>query len=269
MESSNENSPNQESVLSSSEGKNSTNNLPIPPIQEANADRGELGSFGQLFEKSWNIFKIGVWKFVGISIVPPLLALIPLVIIGFVAAFLLISQKGSPMVWPIIILLGFLGLISLIVVSMISKAGTYLLFKNIDKNPLVKETFFLAKKDAWSFFEISCIAAVFTLLWSFLFIIPGIIAAIRYSFAPWAYFFEGLKGSAAIERSKQLVAGNFGWVFMNYLFLFAGTMVLSFIGSKLGSAISFIVQMASAFIGIFIFIFSGFMYFDLVKKNRK
>lgn len=257
MENSNENLPNQEVVLNSNEEKTK--------VAEASSDNG-LSSFSELFQKSWNIFSGSIGKFLGIMIVPSLLVFLPFVFLGIII-FLFRGQFSDPLFFFICGLLIFAFVVLIIIVSIISKAGTYLLFKNIDKNPGIKETFFSAKKDAWPFFAITCIMAFFTILWSFIFIIPGILAAMRYSFAPWVYFFEGITGSKAIDRSKELVAGNFGWVFMNYLILFVGIMVISGIGSKMGSVVSFLVQIASMFMSIFIFIFSGFMYFDLVKKG--
>jgi len=73
--------------------------------------------------------------------------------------------------------------------------------------------------------------AVFTFLWSLLFIIPGIIAALRYS---QAFFIlndnPGMDAMQALNMSKEMMKGNKGKLFLLYL---------SFIGWFLLSCITF------------------------------
>ncbi len=51
------------------------------------------------------------------------------------------------------------------------------------------------------------IVTVKTLLWSLLFIVPGIIMAIRYSLAGVAFFDKQLRGNEAVKHSMKLVKG--------------------------------------------------------------
>ncbi|WP_308637209.1 DUF975 family protein [Paenibacillus silvisoli] len=59
---------------------------------------------------------------------------------------------------------------------------------------------------------------LFTLLWTLLFIIPGIIAALRYS---QSYFIlrdnPGMAPMEALNRSKEMMAGHKGKLFLFYL----------------------------------------------------
>ena len=58
-----------------------------------------------------------------------------------------------------------------------------------------------------SYVWLSILVFVKVLLWTLLFIIPGIYMAIRYSLAGTAFFKEGLRGNAAIKRSLALTKG--------------------------------------------------------------
>ncbi len=78
---------------------------------------------------------------------------------------------------------------------------------------------------------LSILIGIFTILWTLLFIIPGIIAALRYS---QAFFIlldnPDLSPMEAIRRSKQMMKGNKGKLFL---------LTLSFIGWALLCGITF------------------------------
>lgn len=62
----------------------------------------------------------------------------------------------------------------------------------------------------WSFLWLQVLTVLKVLAWSLLFIIPGIVMAIRYSLANIAFFDKGLKGNAAIKESLALTKGS--WI---------------------------------------------------------
>lgn len=66
------------------------------------------------------------------------------------------------------------------------------------------------------------IVAVKTLLWSLLFIIPGIIMAVRYSLAGVAFFSQNMKAAEAVRYSTQITKN--GWTT-----LFASNIVFNFV----------------------------------------
>lgn len=79
--------------------------------------------------------------------------------------------------------------------------------------------------DFASSFLLFVLVGIFTFLWSLLFVIPGIIAALRYALAFYIMRDNpGIKAMDAIEKSKQLMAGYKGQLFM---------LGLSFIGWSL------------------------------------
>jgi hypothetical protein len=76
-----------------------------------------------------------------------------------------------------------------------------------DKPVTISEAFRAVFQNFWSYTWVVFIASLKTLLWSLLFIIPGIIMSVRYSLAGVAYFDKQLKGDAAVKHSSALVKG--------------------------------------------------------------
>ncbi len=68
-----------------------------------------------------------------------------------------------------------------------------------------------------SYIWLNIIIAVKVILWSLLFIIPGIYKAVRYSLSGTSFFAEGLKGNAAIQRSLALTKDAWLTTFASHL----------------------------------------------------
>lgn len=71
----------------------------------------------------------------------------------------------------------------------------------------ISEAFRAVFTNFWSYTWVLVVAGVKTLLWTLLFIIPGIIMSVRYSLAGVAYFDKNLKGDASVQHSSRLVKG--------------------------------------------------------------
>lgn len=79
----------------------------------------------------------------------------------------------------------------------------------------------------WKAFGLRVLTTLYTLLWSLLLIIPGIIAALSYSMAPYILTENPSMGvSEAIERSKEMMDGN-KWRLFCLAFSFIGWAILS------------------------------------------
>lgn len=76
-----------------------------------------------------------------------------------------------------------------------------------DETTTISEAFRAVFSNFWSYTWVLVISSVKTLLWTLLFIIPGIIMAVRYSLAGVAYFDKQLKGDASVQHSSKLVKG--------------------------------------------------------------
>lgn len=90
---------------------------------------------------------------------------------------------------------------------------------------------------------LTIVTALFIWLWSMLFIIPGIIAAYRYRFAPYnLYENPGIGVMEALEMSKRQTMGYKGQLF---------TLDLSYIGWTLLASLPAMVEMSMMYYGMF------------------
>jgi hypothetical protein len=92
------------------------------------------------------------------------------------------------------------------------------------KRVALNDAFKVAFEHLWSFLWLQIIIFVKLLLWTLLFIIPGIIMSVRYSLASVAFFDKDLRGNAAIKESLRLTKGAWittfaGNALLNYLTL--------------------------------------------------
>ena len=90
---------------------------------------------------------------------------------------------------------------------------------------------------------LTIVTALFIWLWSMLFIIPGIIAAYRYRFAPYnLYENPGIGVMEALEMSKRQTMGYKGQIF---------TLDLSYLGWTLLASLPAIVEVGMLYYGLF------------------
>lgn len=140
-----------------------------------------------------------------------------------------------------------INLLSLVVFLLTSAAGIVAVKNVVDGNPLrFKETIIFAWKNLWGFFLLSVLLFLIILGGSILFIIPGIVFAIWFSFAGFIFIDQGLGVKASLSRSRELFKGRFWSVFWRLLVfglffgLFGGIAfyLLSLIPYGIGSIIS-------------------------------
>ena len=106
---------------------------------------------------------------------------------------------------------------------------------------------------------IGIIVGIFVLLWSLLFIIPGIIFAVYYSFSKYALVFEGYKSRSALKRSKELIKSYWWAVFGRQLFI---VLIFTALGLFLSIPELFVEEGSAA--DIVYQIFSNLMYFIII-----
>lgn len=101
----------------------------------------------------------------------------------------------------------------------------------------------------------------------FLFVIPGIIAAIGLSFSGYAYFVEGKHGTLALKRSWEIVRSNFLTIIGHGIFV---GFVASIASALVGALSNFADQLMSTFIvGPMVVIYFYGLYRDLAAKTDK
>jgi hypothetical protein len=157
-----------------------------------------------------------------------------LIIISIIGLFLgLPSPKDSgqdlhmintPEQWALFTIIVFVFVTaSVFIGAMLSGISAYTSAKLVHGRKVeLNEAFHAVLDRFFSYIWLQIIILVKVLLWSLLFIIPGIIMAVRYSLANVAFFDKNLQGNAAIKESIELTRGA-------WLTTFAGQALFNFI----------------------------------------
>ena len=182
----------------------------------------------QLIGQSWQQFK-AKWKD---FIKPYLFLLIPLVIlIAVLAAYAVfrfvfdqsgLGASGAMSIVNVVLgLLGILALVAVIVLSLLLPLVYFFLIKHLEEKEehTVKQLFKKASKNFWPYLFILILSALVILGGIILLIIPGIMFAVWYSMAVLVFVFEGVRGWAALKRSRQLVK-HYAWTIFARLLVF-------------------------------------------------
>lgn len=98
-----------------------------------------------------------------------------------------------------------------------------------DNNPEMRDIFSQYDR-LWQGFLLQLLRALYTMLWTMLFVIPGIVAAYRYSMAAYIlYENPQMTANEAITESKKLMVGN-KWRLFCLEISFMGWMLLAALG---------------------------------------
>jgi len=185
--------------------------------------RQSLIGIQELFKRSFELYKNNFWTFIVISLLPiaasmilPVLSLLtgfglpilnllrnpssPIEFIGVLTSSLLASVPIFLLVGLIIIGVNVWGAIALIYAIKNNEAG-------------VKESFLQTKDRVLSAIWVGLLVGIALFFGYLLFFIPGIIFSIWFSFSFYVLIYEGLHGTKALSRSKQLVDGHWWDVF--------------------------------------------------------
>lgn len=88
----------------------------------------------------------------------------------------------------------------------------------VQKKQIKVESVFNYFKNSITCFCLKICSLLLTMLWSLLFVIPGIIAALNYSFAPYVFCENTNMGTLeCLEQSKKMVYGRRSELFLIYL----------------------------------------------------
>lgn len=206
--------------------------------------------------------------------------LVPLAVSAILAFLAFVVLKEGPLSIAVKILASVSAFVTLIfAIYFVTRTyiGVFLLIKKDYKDEAL-ETFKETKPLFWPYIGLSLLTALLVLCWALLLIIPGIIFSVLYSFAIYAFFFEGKKDMEAIRRSRALAKGYFWPIFGRFMLMgiivLCFTMILSapFVGMPENSVEAqignFIIQVISWIMGPITLFFSYNIYSDLVKIKR-
>lgn len=169
----------------------------------------------------------------------------------------------------VIILDGFLGLIfkgdlevvgtltASLITAPLSFGFIYYAMKYARGEALDLNDIFRYKKQWIPTFLITFLISLFTTLWMFLLIVPGIIAALSYSMTQYIYCDEELEPRACIKASKEMMKG-YKWDYCVF--------TLSFMGWTLLGALT----LGLLYIWVTPYMMTAeVLYYDELKKIRK
>ncbi|MDD4901466.1 MAG: hypothetical protein PHS62_05225 [Patescibacteria group bacterium] len=225
-----------------------------------------------LIKNAFKIYTERFWSFVGIGLVP-ILGAIPLILLAvFFFISLLIKDKNIALVIAIIsLVLGLAAVIVCVYIACAAQAGFILMLKN--SSAKLGEAFQAGRNYAWPLLVVGLLTNILVLLWSILFIIPGIIFALYYSMGNFVLVVEDKRNMSALKRSKELVQ-NYWWPVLGrycliYLIAIIVMMILSWPlnmikeHSVIFIILSLVVDIFNFLFGQFLVIFSYLIFKDL------
>ena len=198
--------------------------------QPAEAQRMGLLPVMELFEKSFGIYKQKVWQMAGLVLFGFVGALLflPLALIGLFINYEPISHSDFNITIILIgVFLVLIDVLAFVIFALWARVALFCMVKDI--NLTIKESLNLSWSKIGSFFWISFLVGLATAGGLILLIIPGIIFSIWFVFSLFIYLKEGTKGTGALKRSKQLVAGYWWPIFGRLLVIGIVATLLSWI----------------------------------------
>jgi len=208
------------------------------PPTASEADQGIPGGW-QLFKRSWQVFK-ALWKdFVKLSLIVaiPVLVLVAVLILYAVLQFNMNNAGANTAedMAIINIVLGAIGIISILailVMAILVSIATLFLLKHFEEKQ--EYTIKLLLKEAWhnfwSYILVAILSALVIIGGFILLFVPSLIFYIWFGFSLFVLVFEGLKGRAALKRSRQLVK-HYGWtIFARFMYFQVVLMVVGIPG---------------------------------------
>jgi MFS family permease len=200
-----------------------------------------LAPFNELLNKAWKVYRLKLKSLLGIEIISALaaIAIIAILLIGgaLLAALAAVVGKSFTVVVIILgIILALLAIVALFYLSFWSQVT--LLYNACSEEPIgAIESYKKTRNRIGGFAWIAIFSGLISLCGFFLFVIPGIIFSIWFSFAAIVFLFENEKGMSALLKSREYVRGKW-WGIMFRLWAMAGLFVLlSWLFSALGAGL--------------------------------
>ncbi len=174
-----------------------------------------LPGVGDLLKRTWQVYISRLGTFLGILIIPAVVAL-----------FFLLLSVALAFLKPIFIIFLVIAVIVVVVLNWWSSAAFLYAIKEREQRIGIKESFAKGWPKILSLFWVSLLVGLAGLGGLFLLVVPAIIFTIWFGFAPYVLVSEDLKGLNALFRSRQLVSGYWWGVFARLLILGAIMIVL-------------------------------------------
>ncbi len=236
-----------------------------PPSQVAGTmPQTELAGVGVLMGRTWSTYTNRFWILIGINILPFAFALLYGVFLG---VSVIIDVPDS-----VVSIATFFLVLILIVLSLWSQLSILYAIKDNDDRIGVIESYRRGWKKLLSYWWIMILVTAVIMGGTILLIIPAILFAIWFSFAPCVLVTENIKGMDSLMKSKEYVRGKwwgvFGRVFVLLIpvliFIVTVGVMLSSMGFKQDSTVyDLVMQVINLFIWPFVIAYSFSLYRSL------
>jgi len=210
-----------------------------------------LSSLEDLFKSSWEFFKKVFSKLILIGLVGLLaMGVVWLISIslGWFAAKLLPGFKAITA--PV-----FVGLVVAVSLILFLWVNLGWLFGIVKVDIGVRESLRLSREKFPSYLWVAILTILIVSLGSLIFIIPGVLFAVWFIFAPFILVEEDLRGWKALQKSRELVRGRWWPVFGRLLIMWLITVAVSMLPG--------VGQILSIIILPFSFVYSFVLYKNL------
>ncbi len=189
--------------------------LDISPhkVEGFQAER-ELPGIGELFERSWRIFKSRIGTLIALYLLSAVFFIIPVGIfigIGYLFSMFLSGSKTALMMSG-----GFVGMIAGIIAASWGYAA--FIFAVADKSLGIKDSLDKGWQRVGAFIWLLSILGFIIMGGFLLFLIPGVMFAVWFTFSQFILAREDERGMNALLKSKEYVRGYF-WDILLRLFI--------------------------------------------------
>src|SRR5581483_3156420 len=195
------------------------------PQPTQSSPRG-LMPVGELFKKSFEMYKKQFWVFAELACINLLvfLALIP--VVGILGILFFAAHRNITA--GLLLLCVFLAAVAVVIaVAWWARTAVLYVIKDRDSNPTAKAML----KKSWpmlgSYSWVYVLVALALLVGFVVFIIPGIIFMVWFVFAGYVFLWEGKKGTQALMASKELVKGYWWAIFGRLLLIMLIACIIS------------------------------------------
>ena len=232
-----------------------------------NSEKKLIG-VGELFKKTWRIYKENFWTLIKVTFIPLFLLFLIYFLIITTLYLLPFSLK-----W---IIFHFFSTILLSFIFYWLIASLIFVIKDREERIDFKKGLKLGAKKIISLFWIFFLSFIINSAGMIFFIIPGIILWVWFFLASYVLIYEDKRGMAALLRSKDLVSGNWWGVFWRIIIIFginfitsSWSLILFFISKSFFqfSFVVFFISILGGFIEMLFFSPFNTIYFALIYEN--
>jgi predicted Zn finger-like uncharacterized protein len=218
--------------------------------------RQRLATLGDLFTRTWDVFRRRILTLIGINLVAVVLTATAYFLMGYGVELLQEIAGDTPAVMLIagVVLFG----LSMLIMTAILAAMIYAV---VNEELGVKQALGYGIKNSKSFFWVFFLLGFFLVGGSLTFFIPGLLFMVWFVFAQFILAHDNIRGMDALLMSRAYVRGHSWGVF--------GRMLLIGMLGSLVSAIPIVGLVASLFLGPYTLIFYHEIFRDLreIKEN--